>query len=296
MPMDLGTSSSDYREGNAAMKKLPIASAASLTAQQPFLSTTAKDQEMLLPPVDKETTAPRSAADEGQKPPVYLVASQTEQPAPEEQPVAVEEHDAEAAVAVEHHQSQPVRFAIPSEMALVPSEPNNVSLMADMYGNRSAVHVWASRLTDAFGQRLFWNPSDVALAGKLDDIIEAGHRLSDLFYAHALFADCGASAFVFFKTNFSFPGVVMTNHLKDTDATISGTALELVKEIATNSADGTSRGDNVLAMCHAWEDQFAPQSHLFLAWSASSIGESKHHLLLPSFDNVIEYLSSASTH
>ena len=268
--MDLGTSSSDNREGKTAMKKLPIATAAALAAQQPASPPVNPLKEPEMQSKDSNIKSLNEANDE------RLNGADSELPAVEELPA-------------------PVQFDIPAEKSLgfiaVPeNDQQDSALLSAAYLSRAELYNWAANTSKVFSERLNQSEDKTYMADPLEDVMEAARKLNELFHMHAVYSKRNSGTFKFFTRG--FPGVYISGHRPSDVGHASGDAHALLFEISQNSRDGSETGDRIADTCDNWINYYSEQAILFPVWVGGTWGSTKHFMLLPGFESIEAYIEN----
>ncbi len=294
MPMDLGTSPKDnLSNGNheevTAMKKPPVAAAVDVALSQRSPLTLVQTQED-----HSMSTKPEAQPDgsESQLPAAIDPISQGEvQDLIPDDPVA---QVTRAAFDIPAHKG----LGLVSEdeanekawegvaRSVENAQPNPV-LLSDAYRARSALYSWAEGITGAYARALNQYPDDVYMADKLEDIIEAGRKLNELFTMHAVYSARSADSFKFYTRR--FPGVYLDIQRRDDSGPATCDVAMLLGEIAQNSLDGTADGDRIHDLCNNWITHYREESLLFPTWAAGTYDDSKHYVMLPTFEAIVAF-------
>lgn len=295
MPMDLGTSPKDNSsKGNheevTAMKKPPVAAAVDVALSQRSPLTLVQTQE------DHSMSNKPEAQPDG-----------SESQLPETiDPISQNEGTAEAAAQVSR-----ATFDIPANKGLgrvsedeanekawegvakiIENAQPNPMLLSDAYRARSALYSWAEGITGAYARALNQFPDDVYMADKVEDILEAGRKLNELFSMHAVYSARNADSFKFYTHR--FPGVYLAEQRRDDSGPATCDVALLLGEIAQNSLDGTADGDRIHDLCNNWIERYREECLLFPTWVAGTYDDSKHYVMLPTFEAIASFTENRS--
>lgn len=300
MPMDLGTSSKDNSsKGNyeevTAMKKPPVAAAVDVALSQRSPLTLVQTQED-----HSMSTKPEAQPDgsESQLPAAIDPISQGEvQDLIPDDPVA---------------QAPRAAFDIPANkgLGLVSEDEANekawegvakaienalpdTKLLNAAYLSRSSFYCWAATTTGEFARTVEQFPDEAYMAAELEAVIEGAQLLVNLFNRHAKYNARDCDSFKFYARRFA--GVRIADQRKPEAGQATSDVARLLAEIAQNSRDGSADGDAVADMCLNWNHYYGEKSMLFPAWAAGTWDESKHFVLLPSFDSIRAYIENRNT-
>lgn len=297
MPMDLGTSPKDNSsKGNheevTAMKKPPVAAAVDVALSQRSPLTLVQTQED-----HSMSNKPEAQPDgsESQLPAAIDPISQGEvQDLIPDDPVAQVTRAAFDIPAnkglrlvseAEAHEEAWEGVAKAIENALP-----DTKLLNAAYLSRSSFYCWAATTTGEFARTVEHFPDESYMAAELEAVIEGARLLVNLFNRHAEYNARDCDSFKFYARRFA--GVRIADQRKlDADQATSDVA-RLLAEIAQNSRDGSADGDKIADICNSWISCYGEKSMLFPAWAAGTWDESKHFVLLPSYESIESYIAN----